>query len=193
MTRTLIVTGCTKRKSETPGPAIGVYHSQRLTLVKQLAKAIKADIGFVSAKYGFIMGSCVIEPYDQRLVTHEDARQLRAKALPQLSRIWGDYQRIIIVLGALYREVIRPALNRVALWSRVQGQEIIVIAGSVGIVNHHLKQMIEEPGAFSPRGKSPAITLDAYLPSAAAQCLSLPKVGNGEDRDAQDAVNSFGV
>ena len=109
--RVLVVTECTKDKkgydSKTRTKAEDMYQGQLFRAVKNFVRARKFDYLIISAKYGLLRPDEVIEGYEKVLKSKEDVEAIRGQVESKLKPILDSYDRILVIAGARYRQVLR--------------------------------------------------------------------------------------
>jgi hypothetical protein len=107
----LVITGCTKEKlgytSSVKLPARIMYQGRLFKSVKAYAEAMGFDYLVISAKYGLVYPNDIIEGYEKALKTKEDVRNLRPLVEDKLKRLLVNYDRIIVISGQKYRDVLQ--------------------------------------------------------------------------------------
>ena len=99
---------CCKEKLDHKAPAEELYCSQLFKLSKQwIIKRVK-EWGILSAQYGLVMPSRVIEPYDLALHELKPVHRERWADMvhKQLMTQWGDTPIYMILAGADYRDAV---------------------------------------------------------------------------------------
>jgi hypothetical protein len=109
--KVLIITGCTKEKlgytNSIKAAAKKMYQGRLFRTVKEYAETMKLDYVIVSAKYGLIFPDDVIEGYEKFLQTKEDVERIRPLVEKRLKPILKNYEKILVIAGEKYREVLR--------------------------------------------------------------------------------------
>ncbi len=113
--KTLVITSCSKKKVISEGKIKSIirYNGQMFNMTKTFVKKNNYDLLIISAKYGLLKSEDKIENYELRLENQKQAIQLKAKVLPLLKTILKKekYERIIVIMGRLYRTVIEDILD----------------------------------------------------------------------------------
>lgn len=114
--KTLVITSCSKKKDQSVGKMKSAerYCGQLFNLTQKFANKKNYDLLIISAKYGLLKPDDPIENYDIRFQNQKEAIQLRPKVIPQLKEILKEenYERIIIIMGKLYRKVIEDLVDK---------------------------------------------------------------------------------
>jgi len=109
--RVLVITGCTKEKlgydSSVRAPAKQMYQGRLFKTVKRYCEAKGFDYVIISAKYGLLHPDEIIEGYEKTLKTKEDVESIRVKVEEKLRPILRNYDKIVIIAGDLYRQVLK--------------------------------------------------------------------------------------
>lgn len=109
--RVLIITGCTKTKlgydSGTRVRALDLYQGRIFKEVRNYARKKDFPLYVISAKYGLIESSRYIEGYEQVISTMRDVERVKTLVNPTLQRILSKYDKVLIVAGKKYREVLK--------------------------------------------------------------------------------------
>lgn len=115
MTRCLIVS-CTERKvsSTEEIPAVDRYDGPTFRIIRKYLRTVPAEeqdvhILVVSAEYGLIQASTLIDDYDRRM-TAARAIELRGKIVRQLSDLMQSqhYTEVFLALGKTYQKSLVP-------------------------------------------------------------------------------------
>lgn len=69
----LLITGCSKKKSETPGMAKKVYKGNLFRKCLELATKWNYDLLILSAKYGLLNPNDMIHPYEKVIKSKKEA------------------------------------------------------------------------------------------------------------------------
>jgi len=103
-----IIAGCSQKKLSYAAPAAELNQGQLFRSIKKLANNFHFDLKILSGKHGILDQDEIIEPYNQKIRTKRDISDVRNKAWPKLEQIHNSYERIIIIMGSSYREVLEP-------------------------------------------------------------------------------------
>ena len=107
----VIITGCSVKKLDRRAPARELYQGVVFKKVKALAELQGLDFMILSAKYGLLQGSELIDPYDMVIKNKSNISKLQEIVTPQLVEIEKDYTRIILIMGKNYRAVCAPRFS----------------------------------------------------------------------------------
>jgi cytoplasmic iron level regulating protein YaaA (DUF328/UPF0246 family) len=109
--RVLVITECSKKKlgytSSIKAPAKQMYQGRLFKAVKNYCEKMGFDYLIISAKYGLLHPDDVIEGYDMVLKTKRDIERIRPQVEEKLKPTLEKYEKIIVIAGKLYREVLK--------------------------------------------------------------------------------------
>lgn len=108
--RTLLVQGCSDRKHDGSAEAFALYDGYYYRILKKARREDafdqSIDILILSAEYGLLRPDIVIEEYNREM-SSERASVFREQGLPaDLAYLAGEYDRVVVNLGATYRKAI---------------------------------------------------------------------------------------
>ncbi len=106
--KTLVILACSQKKGLKPVAACNLYLGSLFKLGRRFAEVHHFDYVIISAKYGLLSPEQVVSPYDQRIANMSDVRRIREMVVPPLQEIIGNYEKIIVIGGNLYRRVLEP-------------------------------------------------------------------------------------
>jgi hypothetical protein len=113
--RVLVITGCTKEKlgydASTKAPAKQLYQGRLFKSVRKYCEAMGFDYVIISAKYGLVRPYEKIEGYEKVLRTKEDIRKIQPLVEKRLKPILKGYERIVVIAGKKYRDVLQNLWN----------------------------------------------------------------------------------
>ena len=108
--KVLVITGCTKEKlgsdSSVKAPAKQMYQGRLFKLVRKFCESMKIDYLIISAKYGLLHPDEIIEGYEKVLRTKKDVEEIRPIVEEKLRPILRNYDKILVIAGKRYREVL---------------------------------------------------------------------------------------
>ncbi|MFW6118918.1 MAG: tRNA-guanine transglycosylase DpdA [Planctomycetota bacterium] len=136
----LLIVACSKTKKEkrVPAPALILYDGVNFRVLRKFLREqgwpAGLDIRVLSAEYGLIEATKLIEPYDQRM-TADAARGMRANVLDQLSQR-REPGSVFINLGKDYR----PAVKGIE--DVFRGSEVGYAPGPIGMKMHAMKEWL---------------------------------------------------
>jgi len=111
----LVITSCTKEKigydKNTKARAKDMYRGRLFKAVKDFCATKKFDYVIISAKYGLLFPEEVIEGYEKMLRTKEDIEEIRPKVEARLKKILDKYDKIILVMGSKYIQVLEKIID----------------------------------------------------------------------------------
>ena len=109
--KVLVITGCTKDKlgynASVKAPAKQMYQGRLFKTVRNYCETMGFDYVIISAKYGLIFPNEVIEGYEKVLRTKEDVKNIQPLVEEKLRPLLKDYDRIVVIAGKRYREVLK--------------------------------------------------------------------------------------
>lgn len=107
----LVILSCTKKKLDHPAPATELYQGDMFKKAQIWISRNKFDELIISAKYGLVEPNEILEPYDKQLKTKSDARSIQQKIVPKLKEYLKNKKAIVIIMGNIYVEALKPALE----------------------------------------------------------------------------------
>jgi len=125
--KVLVITGCTKEKlgynAFIKVPAKQMYQGRLFKTVRKYCEIMRFDYAIISAKYGLIHPEETIEGYEKVLRTKEDIERIRPAVEERLRPLLKNYEKIVVVAGKQYREVLKNLWDErfVAIKSRGYG------------------------------------------------------------------------
>ncbi|MEM2673748.1 MAG: tRNA-guanine transglycosylase DpdA [Candidatus Bathyarchaeia archaeon] len=109
--KVLVITECTKEKlgydSSVRAPARQMYQGRLFKAVRKYCETMGFDYVIISAKYGLLHPDEVIEGYEMVLKTKEDVERIRPQVEEKLHPILKNYDKIVVIAGKQYREVLK--------------------------------------------------------------------------------------
>lgn len=102
----LLITGCSKKKSNIPGRAKDVYQGQIFKKCLELATKKNYDLRILSAKYGILNPNTIIYAYENVIKNKTDVTNLFNLIHDKFEALQSQYQKILVVMGKKYRDVI---------------------------------------------------------------------------------------
>ena len=132
--RYLLLLACSQRKRIDPGllPAIERYDGVNFRVLQKAKREgylpENLDILILSAKYGLIEASTLIEHYDQKM-TNQRAKELQVDVSRRLDKFLSRtlYDEILVNLGKIYLTTIASS-NRISLLN----EKVIYATGGIG-------------------------------------------------------------
>lgn len=108
--KVLVITECTKKKAGynafTKRVAEEMYQGRLFKWVKRYCHAMRFDYVIISAKYGLIFPSEVVEGYEKVLRTREDVEMIKPQIEQRLKSIVNNYDKIVVIAGQKYRSAL---------------------------------------------------------------------------------------
>ena len=123
--RILVITGCTKEKlgfdESTKTQAKRMYQGRLFKTVRDYCEAMRFDYVIISAKYGLIFPDEVIEGYEKVIRTKEDIENIRSLVEERLRPLLKNYDKIVVIAGKRYREVLKNLWDERFVWVKSRG------------------------------------------------------------------------
>lgn len=106
MTRVISIVQCVSKKRKTPQPARNLYTSQLFENAAMYAEKISDEWFIISAKYGLVRPSDVLEPYDLTLknMSAFERRQWAKSVFSDLKPCLQATDTVVILAGVIYRK-----------------------------------------------------------------------------------------
>src|SRR5271157_2546230 len=133
----LVIIACSQRKNDEPAPAKDLYRGTLFRFAREYAETCGYDYRILSAKYGLLCPDDLIEPYNQRISTSADVARLQQLVIPAASALLPQYDKIILIGGAMYRKVMAP------LMEDPEKFEVITDSRGIGGILQTLRRRIE--------------------------------------------------
>ncbi len=136
----LLILACSKAKSEkrVPAPAVSLYDGVNFRVLRKFLRERgwppELQIKILSARYGLIDATELIESYDKRL-RQDQAREINEQTLAGLQRL-PEPVSIFINLGRAYG----PAVEGIE--RRFPGSQITYATGRIGERMHQMKEWL---------------------------------------------------
>ena len=123
--KVLVIAACSQTKlGSTPdvkAKAKDMYQGRLFKLTRKLSEFCKWDYVIISAKYGFLYPEEEIEGYEKFLKTKRDIEEVRPKVIPRLKEVIPNYDRILVIAGKNYREVLRKLIDERFIFIKAKG------------------------------------------------------------------------
>ncbi|EHQ36201.1 tRNA-guanine transglycosylase DpdA [Methanoplanus limicola] len=133
----LIITSCTKNKLEIPDDkpvaAKDLYLGTLFDKVKKYSAAMGYEYMIISAKYGLLSPDDKIKTYNKVLSKKSDADDIRDQVEEKLTPLLNDYDKILVIAGKNYREVLNGVID---------DRFYILKKGGIGEMLHVLKDSL---------------------------------------------------
>jgi len=140
----LVLISCSKRKKfvKRKIPAIELYDGQFFRLLRKYLDVPNLDIYIISAKYGLIKSSDLIEFYDMKM-TAKRANELKEEILQALTSILeqNHYSEILVNLGKNYLQVL-DGFREKFIYNR-NYYKVTIVEGKIGKRLHIMKKWLE--------------------------------------------------
>ena len=111
----LVIAACSQTKiGNTPdvkAKAKDMYQGRLFKVTRKLCEHQKWEYVIISAKYGLLWPEEEIEGYEKFLKTKRDIEEIKPKVIPKLQKIIPNYDRILVIAGENYREVVRELID----------------------------------------------------------------------------------
>ncbi len=110
----LVITSCSaeKVKKKIKEKAINLYQGDFFKKVKKFVNLNDFDFRIISAKYGLLSPEEKILSYNKKIEKKEDIIKLREKINPKLNKLIDNYDKILLIMGKNYRNIIEPITNK---------------------------------------------------------------------------------
>lgn len=103
MSKTLVILNCTKSKNRGRWEARKLYDKSAIfRKFKDYCKKYQYDYIIISAKYGVLFPTSIIEYYDKTLKNKKDINELAQKLKTSLPKIIDKYDKIIVFCSQKY-------------------------------------------------------------------------------------------
>jgi hypothetical protein len=137
----LLLLACSQRKSDvrSPVPALQLYDGPNYRVLRRFLRErgwpARLQVKILSAKYGLVDATALVEPYDQRL-DRQAAQRLRDPTLARL-RALPPPVSVFVNAGATYR----AAFDGIS--ELLPGSEMVVAPGPIGTKMRAMKEWLE--------------------------------------------------
>ena len=135
--KVLVITGCTKEKlgydASVKAPAKQMYQGRLFKTVRKYCESMGFDYVIISAKYGLIHPDETIEGYEKVLRTKDDVKRIQPLVEEKLRPLLNNYDKIVIIAGKQYREVLENLWNEkfVAIKSKGYGDLCSIVSKTI--------------------------------------------------------------
>ncbi|QYZ78050.1 hypothetical protein E2N92_00695 [Methanofollis formosanus] len=146
----LVITGCTKNKCEIEEyrtiAAKDLYTGTLFTKVREYCERMGYDYRIISAKYALLKPDDQISTYEKVLRTRVDVDNIRPSVEEGLKPILKNYDTILVIAGAQYRDVLSHIIDDRFVFLKAKGIGDMMHKVSIAIpqVNLTLDEFIEE-------------------------------------------------
>jgi len=107
--KTILIVSASRRMKSKASPAREMYEGPLFRMVKRFCEAKGYDYAVVSPKHCLVLPDELVEPHsDVNLADEKVFGRLQEKVLSRLKEILPRYDRVIIVAGTRYRELLKP-------------------------------------------------------------------------------------
>ena len=154
MCKPLILMACSGTKLDHAAPAQDLYQGVMWQSLRANAPGGQLPhVVVLSALYGFVSGSQVIEPYD-KLLTPVRSRELEFDLGQFVSSVaWPeDVTRILVAGGGLYRYLMRRMIGELIGAGKLSANlEISEVSGGIGMQRSQVGQFVRDPAFLRDR------------------------------------------
>lgn len=123
--KVLVITACSGTKlGNTPhvkAKAKDMYQGRLFKLTRKLCEKFKWDYVIISAKYGLLFPEEEIEGYEKVLKNKEDIEEIKPKVIPKLKEMIPNYDKILVIAGKNYREVVNELIDHNFIFLKSKG------------------------------------------------------------------------
>jgi hypothetical protein len=120
-----VVLSCGARKGPAAAPAIELYTGNYFRALARFARRFDSPIFILSAKYGLVRSSTILEPYDMRL---GDPLAVTPSAVAlQAARLGIAGRGCLVLGGSEYVELLRRARVRVVSLTDIVGRPLMMM------------------------------------------------------------------
>lgn len=111
--RTIALVACVGRKLDHPAAAKDLYKSDWFKKASSYARSVTKAWYILSAEYGLVHPDQVIEPYNKTLneMSSRERRAWAAGVIPEVGKVVNRGDRIVMLAGARYRELLIEPLH----------------------------------------------------------------------------------
>ena len=149
--RVAVITACSKLKLDQKAPASELYQGDMFKKSRHIAQKLGADFYVLSAEHGLIRGSKIIEPYETVIQTKKDKDRLRSNLNEKILEKLALYEKVIIIMGQKYREILEPFFQ----------DNYYILRSSTGLGEY--KQLLKDLLTLSPSRFFEAIERWKYM------------------------------
>ena len=106
MARVIYIVQCVSKKRKTPQPARNLYTSQLFKNASAYAEKISDEWFIISAKYGLVRPSDLLEPYDVTLkdMSAFERSQWAQRIFSDLKPCLQNTDKVVMLAGVIYRK-----------------------------------------------------------------------------------------
>ncbi|MDG6219782.1 MAG: hypothetical protein QCI00_10170, partial [Candidatus Thermoplasmatota archaeon] len=144
--RTLVITACTKKKLDIDPlrtvPAKDLYQGTMFKRVQAYCKGKGYDYVIISARFGLLLPDDEVWLYEKFLKTKQDVEEIRPRVENKLADILPEYDRVLVIAGKNYREVLRNVIDDrfVFVKSKGIGDLISIVSKAIPIKDRMLEE-----------------------------------------------------
>ena len=107
--KTLVIASASMKKINKRCKAKEMYTGPLFRNVRELCEKKGYDYVIISLKYGLLFPDQVISPYKSFETKETTIKDLSSKVIPRLEKILPKYQKVIVLAGKRYRDLLTPA------------------------------------------------------------------------------------
>lgn len=111
LNQNLVITGCSKQKLPYAATVREFYQGDIFKKSVQFADQIQADLYVISGKYGLISDTHFILPYDMKIQSQEQIRNIQTQTIPKLCQILPQYLKVYLILSKTYFSTIESVIS----------------------------------------------------------------------------------
>lgn len=120
--KTILIVSASRRMKSKISPAKEMYEGPLFRVVRRFCEAKGYDYAIISPKHGLVLPEEPVEPYSNVDIADETVfRRLQDKVLSRLRDILPEYDRVIVVAGARYRELLKPVWDNRFTYIKASG------------------------------------------------------------------------
>lgn len=110
---TIYLVSCVASKSTSPAAAKDLYQSDWFIKARRFVEYKDSNWYILSAEHGLLVPDRIIAPYEKTLKTMPIAqrRQWADRVMRDLTPLLAAGDRVVILAGAAYRDLLSPAIN----------------------------------------------------------------------------------
>ncbi|MDG6250792.1 tRNA-guanine transglycosylase DpdA [Methanocalculus sp.] len=144
--RTLVITACTKKKAPIDPlmtvPAKDLYQGTIFKKVQEYCNGKGFDYVIISARFGLLLPDDEVWLYEKFLKTKQDIEEIRPRVENKLAEILPNYDRVLVIAGKNYREVLRNVIDDrfVFVKSKGIGDLISIVSDAIPIKDRTLEE-----------------------------------------------------
>ena len=144
--RTLVITGCTKKKLNIDPlrivPAKDLYQGTIFKKVREYCSRKGFDYVIISARFGLLLPDDEVWLYEKVLKTKQDIEEIRPRVENKLEDLLPNYDNVLVIVGKNYREVLKYSVDDrfVFVTSKGIGDLISIVSKAILENNRELEE-----------------------------------------------------